>query len=103
VVTLSSWNQPPNLAPCASWESCGRNYEVVEFDTSGGSRSVLGVTPVVSIDRDGVRWALDPTGDIPEQRANVNVQQRRFLLFLGFATCALLVLLTLPAGPFALP
>jgi hypothetical protein len=53
------WNQPPNLAPCASWESCGRNYEVVEFDTSGESRSVLGVTPVVSIDRDGVRWALD--------------------------------------------
>jgi hypothetical protein len=33
----------------------------------------------------------------------VNVQQRRFLLFLGFATCALLVLMTLPAGPFALP
>jgi hypothetical protein len=28
------WNQPPNLTPCASWESCGRNYEVVEFDTS---------------------------------------------------------------------
>jgi len=59
------WNQPRNLAPCASWESCGRNYEVVEFDTAGEvAWFFLGVTPVVGIGRDGVRWALDPTSDI---------------------------------------
>jgi hypothetical protein len=28
------WNKEPNQAPCMSWETCGRNYELVEFDVS---------------------------------------------------------------------
>ena len=27
------WDQPPNVAPCASWRTCGRRYEVIEYDT----------------------------------------------------------------------
>jgi hypothetical protein len=28
------WNEPPNVAPCQSWRTCGRNYEVIEYDAS---------------------------------------------------------------------
>jgi hypothetical protein len=26
------WDQEPNLAPCLSWRTCGRNYEVIHYD-----------------------------------------------------------------------
>jgi hypothetical protein len=29
---LIPWDVPPNVAPCRSWKTCGRVYEVVEFD-----------------------------------------------------------------------
>src|SRR6185436_11639562 len=28
------WDAAPNVAPCTSWRTCGRRYEVVEFDTA---------------------------------------------------------------------
>ncbi len=28
------WDEAPNVAPCTSWRTCGRTYEVVEYDTS---------------------------------------------------------------------
>jgi hypothetical protein len=28
------WDVAPNVAPCASWRTCGRRYGVVEFDTA---------------------------------------------------------------------
>ena len=26
------WDEKPNIAPCTPWKSCGRRYEVVEYD-----------------------------------------------------------------------
>jgi hypothetical protein len=28
------WDQPPNVAPCLSWKTCGREYVVIEYDDS---------------------------------------------------------------------
>ena len=30
------WDQKPNLCPCMSWKTCGRNYEIIEYDESDG-------------------------------------------------------------------
>ena len=26
------WDEAPNVAPCMSWETCGREYAIIEFD-----------------------------------------------------------------------
>lgn len=28
------WNEPPNLAPCMDWETCGREYDLLVYETS---------------------------------------------------------------------
>ena len=28
------WDSPPNRAPCQSWQTCGRDYQIIEYDTS---------------------------------------------------------------------
>ena len=63
-VAAIPWNAPPNLAPCVDWETCGRDYAVVEYDTSDGGHKEVAALPVLRIDRDGVRWLLDPSSDI---------------------------------------
>ena len=27
------WDESPNVAPCKSWQSCGRDYEIIEYET----------------------------------------------------------------------
>ncbi len=50
------WDQPPNQAPCAGWEGCGRHYEVVEYDVSAVPWRRLGRWSVLRIDAEGPRW-----------------------------------------------
>lgn len=33
-LSLISWNEPPNVAPCQSWQTCGREYEIIEYETA---------------------------------------------------------------------
>jgi hypothetical protein len=28
-----AWDHHPNLAPCTSWQTCGREYGIIEYDT----------------------------------------------------------------------
>jgi len=28
------WDESPNVAPCQSWRTCGRDYEIIEYETS---------------------------------------------------------------------
>jgi hypothetical protein len=28
------WDQAPNLAPCGSWQTCGRDYQIIEYEIS---------------------------------------------------------------------
>ncbi|MEE2526932.1 hypothetical protein V0U79_11165 [Hyphobacterium sp. HN65] len=50
------WDQPPNVAPCSSWESCGRCYFLAEYDTSFEPWQELSRESVLEIDAQGVRW-----------------------------------------------
>lgn len=51
-----SWDQLPNLAPCMSWRTCGRVYEIVEYDDSSEPWLELQRVPILEISAVGVKW-----------------------------------------------
>ena len=50
------WNKTPNRAPCMSWRTCGRSYEVVEYDVSDHPWRELQRVAVLSISAEGSKW-----------------------------------------------
>ena len=50
------WNEKPNRAPCSNWKTCGRNYEVVEYDESW---SEVRRISVLEVSASGVKWSDD--------------------------------------------
>ncbi|MCB9857431.1 MAG: hypothetical protein H6818_17250 [Phycisphaerales bacterium] len=51
-----AWDSPPNVAPCSSWQSCGREYHVLEYEATGESSRLLHRTHVLDISAKGVEW-----------------------------------------------
>jgi hypothetical protein len=49
------WNEEPNRAPCTSWETCSRRYEIIEYN---GAREIRRVT-VLEVSAAGVKWSDD--------------------------------------------
>ena len=50
------WDVAPNVAPCTSWRTCGRRYEVVEFDTAESPWREIQRLRVLDISAEGVKW-----------------------------------------------
>lgn len=51
------WNEEPNVAPCASGETCSRLYVINEYDTSTIRWKYISTTePIVDISAKGVTW-----------------------------------------------
>lgn len=50
------WDAVPNVAPCAGWRTCGRRYEVVEYDTTELPWRERRRLHILDISSDGVRW-----------------------------------------------
>lgn len=50
------WNEHPNFAPCTNWEKCGRNYELLEYDTTQQPNTLLTRTPALKISATGTLW-----------------------------------------------
>ncbi|WP_242338447.1 hypothetical protein [Anaeromyxobacter sp. SG66] len=53
---LTPYGKPPNLAPCTSWVTCGRCWEVVEYDTSTTPWTTISRESYLEIDAAGARW-----------------------------------------------
>lgn len=53
------WNEMPNAAPCTSWVTCGRSYELVEFDDSTVPWKELSRALILEISASEVRWLAD--------------------------------------------
>jgi len=51
------WDQVPNLAPCMNPISCGRGYEVVEYDESLLPWKELRRFAVLEVSASGVKWS----------------------------------------------
>jgi len=50
------WGEAPNLPPCSSARTCGREYVIVEFDNRAAPWRELNRTAVLSIDAEGATW-----------------------------------------------
>ena len=50
------WDAEPNRAPCVGWRTCGRTYEIVEYDDSQVPWKELQRARVLEISADHVRW-----------------------------------------------
>jgi hypothetical protein len=51
------WDQEPNQAPCTSWKTCGRRYEVVEYDVNHPRCKQLRRVAVLEVSATGVTWS----------------------------------------------
>jgi hypothetical protein len=54
--SLIPWNQEPNVCPCMSWRTCGREYFILEFNTSVEPWEERSRTPVLSVSSKEVKW-----------------------------------------------
>jgi hypothetical protein len=52
------WNLEPNRAPCISWQTCGRKYEIVDFDDTSSPWKELRRVPVLDVSATGVKWSI---------------------------------------------
>jgi hypothetical protein len=52
------WNEEPNVAPCTSWQTCGRTYAVVEYDTTAVPWKVIQWHTMLEVTAAGVIWLL---------------------------------------------
>lgn len=50
------WDQEPNQCPCTSWRTCGRRYEVIEYDNSSRPWRRHSRTPYLEVSAEGVNW-----------------------------------------------
>ena len=53
------WDQAPNAAPCKSWQTCGRNYEIVQFETSSQPWREISRTPALRVNAIGITWSQE--------------------------------------------
>jgi hypothetical protein len=51
------WDREPNQAPCTSWKTCGREYEILEYDDSSDPWTLIRRTPALEISATGIKWA----------------------------------------------
>jgi hypothetical protein len=51
------WDQAPNIAPCTSCKTCGREYVVIEFDNSQSPWQALRRVPILDISASGIKWS----------------------------------------------
>ena len=50
------WDEEPNCAPCMSWRTCGRNYEVCEYEDGTESSKQLRRVHVLSVSAKRTVW-----------------------------------------------
>ena len=56
------WDEEPNVAPCKSWKTCGRRYEVIEYDVSTTPRREVHRQAVLEVSASGATW-LNPVAN----------------------------------------
>ncbi len=51
------WDEPPNRAPCMSWRTCRRTYEIIEYDDSTVPWQLLARVGVLQVSSEGPIWS----------------------------------------------
>src|SRR4051812_14045399 len=50
------WDESPNVAPCMSWQTCGREYVVIEYDDAARPWKELSRRKALEISAKGITW-----------------------------------------------
>jgi hypothetical protein len=50
------WDVIPNVAPCVSWRTCGREYVILEFDDLQVPWKALRRIPALNVSARGIEW-----------------------------------------------
>jgi len=60
------WDASPNRAPCTNWITCGRRYEIVDYDSTQAPWVELARTPILEVSASEIKW-LAPFSAEPDQ------------------------------------
>ncbi|HEX7784366.1 MAG TPA: hypothetical protein VF509_16325 [Sphingobium sp.] len=50
------WSEAPNVCPCTSWQTCGRTYHLIEYDTSSTPWREMSNIPVLEVSATRTSW-----------------------------------------------
>lgn len=53
------WDEAPNACPCKSWQTCGRSYHLIHYETKSEPWHVLMDEPFLEVSAKGVVWLKD--------------------------------------------
>jgi hypothetical protein len=68
------WDEEPNVAPCMSWKTCGRRYEVIEYDVSTTPWREVQRLAILEVGASGSIWLSPATS---ENEANKRTTAQR--------------------------
>ncbi len=51
------WDCEPNLAPCTSWRTCGRRYQIIEYIDDEGARELRRIK-AIDVSASGIVWHI---------------------------------------------
>ena len=64
------WDQRPNRCPCSNWQTCHREYELIEYDTSSTPWTEIKRLGGLEVSAKGVEWYADfENGTLPSGSA----------------------------------
>ena len=55
-LAMVPWDEEPNCAPCTGWETCGRRYELIEYDDASHPWREISRKEILSVSASGVQW-----------------------------------------------
>ncbi|MCP5062009.1 MAG: hypothetical protein GY936_06040 [Ignavibacteriae bacterium] len=53
------WGEKPNVCPCTNWKTCGRNYEIIEYDNTKKPWDEKARTQVLEVSSRGIVWSKE--------------------------------------------
>lgn len=53
------WDAHPNRAPCQSWQTCSRDYQIIEYDTSSVPWTPVRRHQGLEVSAKGLAWGPD--------------------------------------------
>ena len=63
------YGQAPNVAPCAGRRTCGRYYEIVEYDAAAAPWKELHRMPTLTVDAVCASWSAWMTSAVEDELA----------------------------------
>lgn len=58
-LSIIPWDAQPNAAPCRDWRTCGRDYEILEYDTDATPWVVVRRHAGLKVGTAGIAWGPD--------------------------------------------